>query len=342
MADQPSSIAGGAFEKAKKAAKKKGEAIEHPVYHLLSFGIIAGRELAEKALEQGTTPDKSEIQPLLDGIEFMQEMREKMDGGDWSFATLAVGEGVGEVFGSRLARKAGLLAPEVKLNAYRDCDEQYYWKKVPGGYVGSQKIYRALPVYFIEVKDKTIPAQIRYIMSLEWTWGFPKYNGRFRRPEPEQNAMLRSLLVKTNPLSRKHYDDFSEADEKNPAILKAAHFEAPERLKFHALSCLLHKTYFHSSNLLVDHSANLWGIDYATMLFADGTDDLDKLAVVVKRSEKLKTAFRQICQITEKDIHECLSEIPARYWQDGVFNDKDSAAKYFITRLKRYVSLFAE
>src|SRR5581483_51045 len=120
-----------------------------------------------------------------------------------------------------------------------------YVKPVAGGFFLSQRVPRALPVYFLAHRDGAVLPPASHLFE----------------------ASFHDLLNKRNPFDRDHYDDFSTFLEADPYVLAASQWDAPQRLLGLAFRHFLGCSYGHASNCLIDASLRLWEIDFEKVFY---------------------------------------------------------------------------
>jgi hypothetical protein len=246
---------------------------------------------------------------------------------------LAIPAGVAELFSYRLAESIGVKVPRVLLRWEDATAEEcatHYVKRVPGGYVLSERVPRSIPLYFLRDKAETLPG--------------PMSEKVFRLTFVE-------LFDKRCPLSREAYSDFPE-DPPAPAR-EAARWDSEQRLMHYIYRAFLHCTYPHTSNALVDIDGNLWLIDFEkTYMVPEGEDDIELLHRMVKDSSEVVGLCQRVSGIRPLEIERAFADIPSRFWRDatsvrlsaraiyGAYNTPEAATQYFADRLSRWQEVF--
>lgn len=289
------------------------EAREHPALSRIALGVYASQTAGRESYECKRARRKQRTGMILS--------YDKTDA-----APLAIPAGVGETFGYRLAESAGVRVPRVQLQTDEPDDfTEHHVKKVPGGWMLSERIPASIPVYYLSdlVSTSAISDQ----------------------PESAFRSMFKEAFDKRCPLGREAYADFPENAPE--AALVASRWDSDERLRHYAYRALLGCSYAHSSNVLVTTSGQLWLIDFEKTCCDTEGDDIALLLRVVADSEAAIEVCRRVAQgITPEAIKQALSDIPAWFWRGrrryARYDDPESAARYFVDRLTRWNELFAE
>lgn len=242
---------------------------------------------------------------------------------------------VAETFAYRLSRLAGFNhVPPTKLSATEPTAFDNFVKERNGVWIVSQRIPKTLPLYFLSKKIATIPEykthRIHKLVS-DFTSGIDDW----------VRESFITALDKRCPVNREHYNDFTK-DMESAQVLSAAMWNSPQRLFTYAFSSFLHSTHPHSSNVLVDADGLLWQIDFEKFVFSENATDIAELYGVVKDSEKVMRACREISAISEEIIESALAGIEKSYWQseDSIIRDQKTAIKYFFHRLRTWKHFF--
>ena len=318
--------------------KSRKAKIEHPFLNLVIFYLAAIFEMKQKYEEAGEKPKSGVVENLLSEINMLTERLKQLESTE-GYDDRVLPPGIGELFASRLAKQCGILAPEIRLSESQPSNTLYYWKRAPGGFVGSKILPHSLPIYYLKSKDKTLPPELAGLEKLEGAWAFKSFG--MKPPPIRLEAEIRNRLNKSCPLSREYYNDFSEQDENALAIIQAAKWDAIEKMKIHAFRAFLYCTYCHSSNVLIDTQTRLWSIDHANIMMSRDAADIERLAFFVNHSDTLKRVCQQISIITERDIERALQGIDKRFWKSGgVFDNPIDAAHHFSVRLTAWQKCF--
>jgi hypothetical protein len=246
---------------------------------------------------------------------------------------MAIAAGIAELFAYRLSKAANVRVAPVRLKDWNDEPKpsQEFIRRVPGGWCVSERVERALPIYYLRGR-----CEIVHKWSLQLTeWEAAIHTG------------WRESFDKKCPVDRSDYSDFP--DRPSNTVLAAARWNSPERLLGHAYRAFLYASHAHTSNALVDLDANVWLIDHEHILYTPDTADVAGLHTLVKCAPGVMRACRQISSITPDDIEKALDDIPISFW-DGptaikhagaVFTTRQhEAADYFINRLEAWQKCF--
>lgn len=237
---------------------------------------------------------------------------------------LVIPEGVGEMFGYRLAEFAGVRVPRVTLTTDEPTDfKSHHVKPVPGGWMLSRRVPASLPIYYL---------------SEQMAYG----------KEYQFRQMFEGLFDKRCPLGREAYPDFPS--EPPQAVLDAAKWNSEERLAHYAYRSLLGCTYPHNSNVLVDTSGRLHLIDHEKICLSTEGDDIALLSGMIADSPQAVAVCRRVAQdITPEVVERSLDGIPDNFWRPEawakkiwVYDNPKDAAGYFVYRLNRWKELFSE
>ena len=192
---------------------------------------------------------------------------------------LAVSGGVGETLGYRLSQSIGLNVPKVTLRERKPCKATQYVKKITGGWVLSEPVPNAIPLYYL-------------LDSV----------GENNTAHDLLRDKFENQILKACPVSRKDYIGFPMNPDTD--LLLKAKWDSPQRLLCFAFRAFLFCTYPHVSNLLLNTKGDLWMIDHATILWRDNEDILQLHRAVKNRNPVVMEACRQISRITEDDIRQ--------------------------------------
>jgi hypothetical protein len=302
-------------------------AVEHPeiIRHVL--GVAAAAHL--KKTEEDTPEKITSINLALAGEVAQHEAlkRRGISGmtpnGIFSFRS--VPQGVGELFAYRLTQTpamqaAGLRVPEVRLTD-EPLGAGWFSKPVDGGWCNSRRIARTIPIFYLNDERPAFMGEWEHI-----------------------------LHHKECPVARSEYGDFPAELEDNERVRSVVHYSSPQRLLQYAFRALLYATYPHNSNALVEVSGDefrLWLIDHDKILMApERGDDIAGLYSVVQHFGPALDACKQVSQISELDLVDALSDIPAQFWAGtgkvlfGEFQSSRQALPYFVHRLRLWQELF--
>lgn len=298
---------------------------EHPALTRLVFGFVAADELTSHresnpfSVEFGLYAEQCAAESLRQAVraDLANIDRLKMEA---YLERRALPRGISEIFAYRLAAAAGVRVPRVELTQEPLNAPDWFAKEVPGGWCNSERVPRALPIYYLSNQDLMLPPAIKKM---------------------DDELRFAPLLRKTCPVDRADYADFSEQMESDARLLSAAAWNSDQRLLGHSFRAFLYATYAHSSNCLADMNATLWLIDHEKIIHQKTTDDIIALHKVANHSERILRNCRRICEITEDHIEESLSGISWQFWQAGsVFNNERDAGESFKRRLSVWQAVF--
>jgi hypothetical protein len=246
---------------------------------------------------------------------------------DMTGAPRVMPAGVCELFASRLAQTAGVNVPEVTPSLEPPSSFDGFVKCIDGVFIKSRAIADGLPIYFLRDRVPTAP---------RWLRQSGDFDRRMRR-----FMVFEGLLVKPCTIERAAYS-FRAEDESNPKLLAIARWNSPERLLIAAYRSLLHTSFCHASNTLLDTDAKVWAIDHEKTFHIESTDDIQELYELLKASEPVTRICRQVSQITGRNIRAALAKIPTVFWKSGggVLDNPTDAAHYFSARVAKWRSLF--
>ncbi len=247
----------------------------------------------------------------------------------------AISGGVGEVFGTRLGNMIGIPCAPVTLSRARPGEEAFithHVKEIPGGWSMSERIKKAIPLYFLSGQVDT----------------WPKAGGL----ERVYRTAFERVYNKRCPIGRDSYADFP--DQAPRAALEAARWDSPQRLLQYAFRLFLYCSFPHASNALVDVEGKLYLIDFDKMCLAGydvaSLEDIELLHEMLADCEPALEACRHVASITQAQIVEALSGIEENFWQPRKlarrtaprFSDERAATEYFLKRLTRWKKHFGE
>jgi hypothetical protein len=240
--------------------------------------------------------------------------------------------GIAEVFCYRLSKAAGVRVASVRLTANAPGPLDGFAKRVSGGWIVSEPIPQAIPIYYLRGQCETVGE----------IWG-EKDDGSIEKFLYEH--WLESL-DKRCPIKR---DAYNFPAVPPGAALEAARWNSAERLLGHAFRQLLYVSHAHNSNALVDLEGRLWLIDHERIVYRSNFEDIENLHALVRQSPTVMMACRKVGSITPSDIETALIGIPARFWDKpsiakrktgAVTTDPPRAADYFIGRLEAWQKYF--
>lgn len=254
---------------------------------------------------------------------------------DWEYV-LAVPTGVGELFAYRLADHVGVRVPLVRLEADKPAESQDFCKRVPGGWVVSERVPGSIPVYFLGDACATLPYRASFAYELT-----------FVREVYDSHV----YLFFEGSINKECVLNHEFPDDPPMEALMAAQWNSPQRILGHAFRAFLYATHAHTSNCLVDTSGRLWLIDHEKIIYRENEEDIRELYELIYPSDEIMNACRLISALTESDIEEALSDIPERFWDRGAeaerephppakFANSTEALIYFAARLRVWQECF--
>lgn len=293
---------------------------EHPALSRSALGFYA----AQTAIQESYDCRKARRKNMSRMLVFYQQTDR---------ARLAISEGVGEMFGYRLAEVAGVRVPRVTLTTNEPSEAEFksnHVKSVPGGWMLSERVPASIPIYYLRGSVRT--------------------SALSEHPEAEESfrPMFKAAFDKRCPLGREAYADFPS--EPPQEALDAARWDSEQRLRHYAYRALLGCTYPHSSNVLVNTSGRLWLIDHEKCCVSTEGDDSALLLEMIADSPQALAVCRRVArEITPEAIERSLDGIPDNFWRPGSGRKRyarrdnpEGAARYFIDRLNRWNELFNE